>query len=76
MIKKYLHELYRFFYIVEGKPYPYSEKLSLYVTETKFGRKFKPYIDKIINMVVGLGYERKIFGKDWIKQLNYYYMEM
>jgi len=54
-----IHELYRFFYIVEGKPYPYSEKLSLYVIETKLGSKFKLFIDRIINMVVGIGCERE-----------------
>jgi hypothetical protein len=54
-----IHELYRFFFLVEGKPYPYSEKLSLYVTETKLGKRFKPFTDRIINMVVGYDQDEK-----------------
>ncbi len=50
-----IHELYRFFFIVEGKPYPYSEKLSIYKTETELGKRFKPFIDKILDLVVGRG---------------------
>lgn len=48
-----IHELYRFFYLVEGKPYPYSEKLSLYVDRTKLGKRFRPFLDKITNLVLG-----------------------
>lgn len=51
---KGIHELYRLFYILEGKPYPYTEKLALYVTETKLGQRFKPFLDRIVNMVIGV----------------------
>jgi hypothetical protein len=49
-----IHELYRFFFIIEGKPYPYSEKLPSFVAETKLGKRFKPFLDKIFNMTIGL----------------------
>ena len=52
-----VHELYRLFYLMDGKPYPYSEKLPLYINATKLGKRFKPFLDGIINMVLGYGHE-------------------
>ncbi|SCG82443.1 hypothetical protein DW1_0835 [Proteiniborus sp. DW1] len=33
----------------------YSEKLLLHAIETKLGRRFKPFIDKILDLVIGRG---------------------
>lgn len=52
-----IHELYRLFYLIEGKPYPYSEKLALYIGTTKLGERFHEFLKKNINMVLGYGYE-------------------
>lgn len=48
-----IHELYRLFYLLDGKPYPYSEKLALYVENTKLGKLFKGFLEDIIDLVMG-----------------------
>lgn len=48
-----IHELYRLFYLLDGKPYPYSEKLALYVEATTLGKKFKAFLEDIIDLVMG-----------------------
>lgn len=49
---KYFGE--RIFFIIEGRSFPYSEKLPSFVAETKLGKRFKPFLDKILNMAIGL----------------------
>lgn len=54
-----INELYRFFYLVEGKPYPYTEKLSTLVIETKLGKKYKTFLNEIIDLAIGRGVENQ-----------------
>lgn len=50
-----IHELYRFFYLAEGRPYPYSEKLVTYAGETRLGQQFKPFLDRVTDLILGRG---------------------
>lgn len=52
-----IYEMYRLFFLLDGKPYPYAEKLPIYVSSTKLGKQFKAFLDKAINMTLGNGYE-------------------
>ncbi|WDV44205.1 hypothetical protein PV797_11775 [Clostridiaceae bacterium M8S5] len=52
-----INEMYRLFFLLDGKPYPYAEKLPIYASSTKLGKKFKAFFDKAINMTLGNGYE-------------------
>lgn len=53
-----IKELYRFFYLVEGKPYPYTEKLSSLINETKLGNRFKSFLNEVIDLAIGRGLEK------------------
>jgi hypothetical protein len=48
-----INELYRFFFLVEGKPYPYQEKLASFVRQTSLGAKYIDYLTNIVEMVIG-----------------------
>lgn len=52
-ISNMVSELLRLFFLVEGKPFPYAEKLMFYAKETKLGKEFCPLLQQIINLVVG-----------------------
>jgi hypothetical protein len=47
------NELLRLFLLVEGKPYPYTEKLVHFATETALGRQFCPLVRRAVDLVVG-----------------------
>jgi hypothetical protein len=46
-------ELLRLFFLVEGKPFPYAEKLMPLATETRLGREFCPMLQHVVDLVVG-----------------------
>ena len=48
-----VNELLRFFFLVEGKPFPYAEKLMTYARNTNQGRRFCPLLERIIGLDVG-----------------------
>ena len=47
------NELLRFFFLVEGEPFPYAGKLMTYARDTNLGRRFCPLLERIIGLVVG-----------------------
>jgi len=49
-----VNELCRFFFLVEGKPFPYTEKLLATARrETKLGAEFYPMLQRVVDLVVG-----------------------
>lgn len=46
-------ELLRFFFLVEGKPFPYAEKLMALAAGTELGREFCPMLQRVVDLVVG-----------------------
>lgn len=46
-------EMMRMFFLVEGKPYPYTEKLPHFVGATKLGARFGPILEKWTDIVLG-----------------------
>lgn len=48
-----VNEYLRFFFIVEGKPFPYTEALIKFAPLTKLGKKFIPFLLRVINLVTG-----------------------
>lgn len=50
-----VNELLRLFFLVEGKPFPYGEKLMPLAPTTQLGREFCPMLQHVIDLVVGRG---------------------
>jgi hypothetical protein len=48
-----IHEMQKVFFLVEGRSYPYTEKLPVYVPETSLGRQFGPLLQSWVDRVVG-----------------------
>lgn len=48
-----VNDLYRFFFLVEGKPFPYTEKLVRFVKSTRLGDEFQPLLSRTVHLVVG-----------------------
>ena len=48
-----VNELLRFFYLVEGKPFPNDKRLVSLVGETKLGKEFQPALQEAVDLVVG-----------------------
>lgn len=48
-----VNELYRFFFIVEGKPFPYTEKLPRFVSSTALGKQFLPFVNQVVDLALG-----------------------
>ncbi|NIN06998.1 MAG: hypothetical protein GTO43_11735, partial [Armatimonadetes bacterium] len=48
-----VNELIKFFFLVEGKPFPYAEKLMPLSAGTKLGREFGPVLRQTVDLVVG-----------------------
>jgi len=48
-----VNELLRLFFLVEGKPFPYPEKLMRSAAETQLGREFCPMLQHVVDLVVG-----------------------
>ena len=46
-------ELLRFFFLVEGKPFPYAERLIRLAPTTALGREFHPYLQQVIGLLAG-----------------------
>lgn len=46
-------ELLRFFFLVEGKPYPYTERLIRLAPTTALGREFLPYLQQVVDLLAG-----------------------
>lgn len=46
-------EMMRVFFLVEGRPYPYTEKLPHFVGTTKLGARFGPFLQELTNIVLG-----------------------
>jgi len=46
-------ELLRFFFLVEGKPFPYAEHLARLSQQTALGRRFFPLLCRIGDLIVG-----------------------
>ena len=59
-----VNELLKFFYIVEGKPFPYNEKLINFGHNTKLGKRFMPFILKVADLVTANKYKNKdVWGR-------------
>ena len=48
-----VNELLRFFFLVEGRPFPYAEKLIQFAASTKLGARFCPMLGHVVNLAVG-----------------------
>jgi len=47
-----MNEQLRLFYLVEGKPYPYTEALTRHAGETALGRRFLPFIMETTELIL------------------------
>jgi hypothetical protein len=50
-----VNDLLRVFLLVEGRPFPYPEKLVRFAPQTKLGREFCPLLLRAVEQIVGLG---------------------
>ncbi len=48
-----VNETLRVFFLVEGKPFPYTEKLMRLASQTSLGREFCPMLQRVVDMVLG-----------------------
>jgi hypothetical protein len=48
-----VNEIYRVFFLVEGRPFPYAEKLPAFAPKTKLGRELCPILQRVVDLVVG-----------------------
>ena len=48
-----VHEWLRFFFLAEGKPFPYTERLVTYGPSTRLGRQFTPHLLSTIRLALG-----------------------
>ena len=48
-----VNELLRLFFLVEGKPFPYTSKLMRLARQTALGREFVPMLQRVVDLVVG-----------------------
>ncbi len=48
-----VNELLRLCFLVEGKPFPYTEKLMVFARHTALGKQICPYLQRVIDLVVG-----------------------
>jgi hypothetical protein len=48
-----VNELLRFFLLVEGRPFPYTEKLMRVAAGTKLGREFAPMLQRAVDLAIG-----------------------
>jgi hypothetical protein len=48
-----INEFLRVFFLVDGKPFPYTERLVRHAADTRLGRESLPYLKGIIDLVVG-----------------------
>jgi hypothetical protein len=48
-----VNDLLRLFFLVEGKPFPYPEKLMPFAADTRLGRDFCPMLQHVVDLVVG-----------------------
>jgi hypothetical protein len=48
-----VNELLRLFFLVEGKSFPYTEKLMRLAPRTELGRQFAPMLQQIVGLAVG-----------------------
>lgn len=49
-----INDLLRVFFLVEGRPFPYTEKLLRYADTTALGRRWGPFLQEAMETVVGL----------------------
>jgi len=49
-----INEHLRFFFLVEGKPYPYVEKLMRFAESTELGREFCPLFRRLTDLIIGI----------------------
>ena len=54
-----INELYRFFFLVEGKPFPYTKRLVRYVSSTELGRQFLPQLTRAADLVLGRQWQHR-----------------
>lgn len=48
-----VNELLRFFFLVEGRPFPYAKKLARLASQTKLGRRFGPFLGRVVDVALG-----------------------
>jgi hypothetical protein len=48
-----VNELLRLFLLVEGRPFPYTEKLMRVAATTKLGREFAPMLQRVVDLAIG-----------------------
>ena len=54
LVRKIKHRwLPRLFFLVEGQPFPYAEKLMHLAPQTKLGKRFAPMRGRAVNLVTG-----------------------
>ena len=56
-----VHELLRLFFLVEGRPYPYTQKLMQYAESTPLGREFLPLFQRVVELTLGEREPRREF---------------
>lgn len=61
-----VNELIRFFFLVEGRAFPYPEKLARFASSTELGRRFMPLLNRVVNLVVGV----ELSGKKMWERLD------
>ncbi|MDD2890605.1 MAG: DUF4037 domain-containing protein [bacterium] len=54
-----VNEFLRFFFLVEGKPFPYTEALVRFAPSTKLGKKFMPLLLYVVGLVTGKEWKDK-----------------
>lgn len=52
-------ELLKFFFLVEGKPFPYTERLFRYADRTRLGREFSDFLLRIAALATGAVWENR-----------------
>jgi len=59
-----VNELLRFFFLVEARPFPYTEKLMPYAAATKLGRRFCGMLREVAGLAIGTaGRELPAWGR-------------
>ena len=48
-----VNELLRFFFLVEGRPFPYTKRIPHYASSTKLGKQLMPLLNHVIDLALG-----------------------
>ena len=48
-----VNDYLRFFFLVDGRPFPYAKRLAKFAPGTSLGAKFMPFFNRVVDLVVG-----------------------